>query len=521
MEAGLQSQGGVEVENGSGGMGRRPSPGHSAPQVEIKLFVGRVPQSMDDTALRPVFEEFGEVKEAVIIRDKTTNKHKNSAFIKMASIAGADAAIRGLNSSRVLDPSMGAISVKYATGEAEKLGLVASTEPGQDQAKLFIGSIPKTMLDEEVRQFFAAYGAVEEVFVMKDPVTQAGKGCCFVKFAYKEEALHAIRSLSGKHTFDGCSRPVEVRFAESKAARQQQMMQQNMGMGAGMGRGRMGMNMGMGGAGGMGMGAAGGMGMGGAAMGIGGAAMGMGGAGAGGAAMGAGMGAGAGAMGAVVNNSNPRVAGQWKEYFTQDGRPYYHNEYTNVTTWDRPQEFYQLPPAPPHMGAAAGAMGAGAAAGGGAGNQEGTFQSGPPGANIFVFHVPNEWTYYDLMQNFGGFGNVVSARVATDRTTGRNRGFAFVSYDNVESAAAAVNNMNGFMAAGKRLKVSVKKGEEQYVQHLLQPQGSNPQGPHGGSAGGPGMQQQWGGAAAAGGGGYNQATAYGAGGGGQQRFTPY
>ncbi|OXB70751.1 UNVERIFIED_CONTAM: hypothetical protein H355_016597 [Colinus virginianus] len=324
---------------------------------------------MDDTALRPVFEEFGEVKEAVIIRDKTTNKHKNSAFIKMASIAGADAAIRGLNSSRVLDPSMGAISVKYATGEAEKLGLVSSTEPGQDQAKLFIGSIPKTMLDEEVRQFFCAYGNVEEVFVMKDPVTQAGKGCCFVKFAYKEEALHAIRSLSGKHTFDGCSRPVEVRFAESKAARQQQMMQQS-----------------------------------------------------------------------------------------------------------------------------------------------------PPGANIFVFHVPNEWTYYDLMQNFGGFGNVVSARVATDRTTGRNRGFAFVSYDNVDSAAAAVNNMNGFMAAGKRLKVSVKKGEEQYVQHLLQPQGSNPQGPHSGSTG-PGMQQQWG-AAGAGGGGYNQANAYGAGG-GQQRFTPY
>lgn len=140
---------------------------------------------------------------------------------------------------------------------------------------------------------------------------------------------------------------------------------------------------------------------------------------------------------------------------------------------------------------------------------------GPPGANIFVFHVPNEWSYYDLMQNFGGFGNVVSARVATDRTTGRNRGFAFVSYDSVEAAASAVNNMNGFMAGGKRLKVSVKKGEEQYVQHLLQPQ-SNPQGPRNG--GGPGgMQQQWGGGG--GSGGYGQVAAYG--GAGQQRFTPY
>lgn len=147
------------------------------------------------------------------------------SFATSGSIAAADAAIRGLNSTRILEQSMGPITVKYATGEAEKLGFAtSSTEPGQDQAKLFIGSIPRTMTEDEVRMFFSTYGTVEEVFVMKDNVQNTGKGCCFVKYAYKEEALHAIRSLSGKHTFDKCSRPVEVRFAESKAARQQQMM---------------------------------------------------------------------------------------------------------------------------------------------------------------------------------------------------------------------------------------------------------------------------------------------------------
>ncbi|EPT32242.1 RNA recognition motif-containing protein [Toxoplasma gondii TgCatPRC2] len=475
MEGAIPQAG--EMENGAtvgAPVSGVPRPaGHMAPRVEIKLFVGRVPQSMEDAALRPIFEEFGEVKEAVIIRDKATGKHKNSAFIKMDSIAAADAAIRGLNSTRILEQSMGPITVKYATGEAEKLGFATSScEPGQDQAKLFIGSIPRTMTEDEVRQFFSTYGTVEEVFVMKDNVQNTGKGCCFVKFAFKEEALHAVRTLSGKHTFEGCTRPVEVRFAESKAARQQQMMnQQAMGGPQGMrGPGRMG-NMG-------GMGASNMGGMGGPAMGMGSSTQ----------------------MG-TPNNSNPRAAGQWKEYFTQDGRAYYHNEYTNVTTWDRPQEFYQLPPAPPHMGGAGGMA---------AGSGQSSNAEGPPGANIFVFHVPNEWTYYDLMQNFGGFGNVVSARVATDRTTGRNRGFAFVSYDNVESAATAVNNMNGFMAGGKRLKVSVKKGEEQYVQHLLQPQ-NNPQGPRGNAGG---MQQQWGS-------GYSQGGGVYGGSGGQQRFTPY
>lgn len=42
-----------------------------------------------------------------------------------ASLAAGDAAIRGLHNNRVLDAGMGPMSVKYATGEAERLGLSA------------------------------------------------------------------------------------------------------------------------------------------------------------------------------------------------------------------------------------------------------------------------------------------------------------------------------------------------------------------------------------------------------------
>lgn len=57
-------------------------------QVEIKLFVGRVPQTVDEAALKQIFEEFGEVREVAIIRDKATGKHKNSAFVKMGEAEG-------------------------------------------------------------------------------------------------------------------------------------------------------------------------------------------------------------------------------------------------------------------------------------------------------------------------------------------------------------------------------------------------------------------------------------------------
>ena len=56
---------------------------------------------------------------------------------------------------------------------------------------------------------------------MKDSATGQGRGCAFVKMSSKEEAFYAINSLNGKHVWEGCSRPMEVRFAESRAQRQQ------------------------------------------------------------------------------------------------------------------------------------------------------------------------------------------------------------------------------------------------------------------------------------------------------------
>ena len=72
-----------------------------------------------------------------------------------------------------------------------------------------------------------------------------------------------------------------------------------------------------------------------------------------------------------------------------------------------------------------------------------------------------------LLSMFDLFGNVISSRVAIDKESQRNKGYGFVSYDNVASAAESVLRMDGYMAGSKRLKVSIKKGEEHYVQHLL------------------------------------------------------
>jgi hypothetical protein len=82
---------------------------------------------------------------------------------------------------------------------------------------------------------------------------------------------------------------------------------------------------------------------------------------------------------------------------------------------------------------------------------------GPDGANLFIYHLPQEYTDSDLLQTFNPFGNVISAKVFIDKITNLSKCFGFVSYDNPVSAHAAIQAMNGFQVGTKRLKVQLKR----------------------------------------------------------------
>ncbi|XP_029472523.1 CUGBP Elav-like family member 2 isoform X6 [Rhinatrema bivittatum] len=98
-----------------------------------------------------------------------------------------------------------------------------------------------------------------------------------------------------------------------------------------------------------------------------------------------------------------------------------------------------------------------------AGSQkEGLFflsSKGPEGANLFIYHLPQEFGDQDILQMFMPFGNVISAKVFIDKQTNLSKCFGFVSYDNPVSAQAAIQAMNGFQIGMKRLKVQLKRSK--------------------------------------------------------------
>ncbi|XP_069682946.1 CUGBP Elav-like family member 2 isoform X8 [Periplaneta americana] len=107
-------------------------------------------------------------------------------------------------------------------------------------------------------------------------------------------------------------------------------------------------------------------------------------------------------------------------------------------------------------GGPAGVTNSTSASGGPAGKQI----EGPEGANLFIYHLPQEFSDNDLASTFLPFGNVVSAKVFIDKQTNLSKCFGFVSYDNPVSAQAAIQAMNGFQIGTKRLKVQLKRSKE-------------------------------------------------------------
>uniref|UniRef100_A0A3Q3ASL3 Cugbp, Elav-like family member 2 n=1 Tax=Kryptolebias marmoratus TaxID=37003 RepID=A0A3Q3ASL3_KRYMA len=446
----------------------------------IKMFVGQIPRSWSEKELKELFEPYGAVYQINILRDRSQNppQSKGCCFVTFYTRKAALEAQNALHNIKTLTGMHHPIQMKPA--DSEKSNAV-------EDRKLFIGMVSKKCNENDIRVMFSAFGQIEECRILRGP-DGLSRGCAFVTFSTRAMAQNAIKAMHQSQTMEGCSSPIVVKFADTQKDKeqrrlQQQLAQQMQQLNSATTWGSL-----------------------------------------------TGLGgltpqylallqqaASSGNLGAF--SGIQQMAGESKTPSTGlTGFPFHANCLSSVTT--------SLGATKERQGSNAGAMNsltslgtlqglAGATVGlnninalagmaalngglGGAGLTNGTAgtmdaltqaysgiqqyaaaalptlysqsllqqqgaagsqKEGPEGANLFIYHLPQEFGDQDLLQMFMPFGNVVSAKVFIDKQTNLSKCFGFVSYDNPVSAQAAIQAMNGFQIGMKRLKVQLKRSK--------------------------------------------------------------
>ncbi|CAF0943932.1 unnamed protein product [Adineta ricciae] len=412
----------------------------------VKLFIGQIPRHLEENDLRPIFEEFGQIYELTVLKDRFTGMHRGCAFLTYCHRDSALKAQQSLHEQRTLPGMSRPIQVKPADSESRTVLLPACLTLTSASAKLDV-----------------SYGD--------------SKGCAFVKFSTHNEAQQAIQNVHGSQTFPGASSSIVVKFADTEKERQLRRMQQLAGplgllsnplvlqqiaanlnyqgytqiqqqallasssgahptayttipvlatSGQPMSNGTMTPST---------------------------------------------------VNASPVNNGPAAIYqttvsapnGQPAELFSP-GMQYSTvvgptidtatglqiQQATAYTTLPAQYPIYAPTAIYSHLPTTTLIPSALASPG-----KEALPQFfGPDGCNLFIYHLPQEFGDSELASMFMPFGNVISAKVYVDRATNQSKCFGFVSYDNPQCAQQAIQSMNGFQIGMKRLKVQLKRPKD-------------------------------------------------------------
>eukprot|EP01001_Neometanema_parovale_P006693 NODE_3043_length_1289_cov_85.101201_g2888_i0.p1 GENE.NODE_3043_length_1289_cov_85.101201_g2888_i0~~NODE_3043_length_1289_cov_85.101201_g2888_i0.p1 ORF type:complete len:349 (+),score=101.13 NODE_3043_length_1289_cov_85.101201_g2888_i0:65-1111(+) len=204
-----------------------PRPGEAgagAEQPQYKVFVGGLPHNVTREMLETWFKQFGAIAEVILPNDPISGGTKGYGFINFEKQEAMEAALK--HTTHLIGDKTA--DVKQAQARRPQDAAAAASE---ENRKVFVGGLPQGIQQDEIKQHFAQFGNVTDVFLATDQATGKLKGFAFVTFEDDNGAQAALvfqgHSIGGKN--------VDVKPSNKRAPAQNPMMQQMAMWGAYMG----------------------------------------------------------------------------------------------------------------------------------------------------------------------------------------------------------------------------------------------------------------------------------------------
>jgi len=182
-------------------------------EQERKLFVGGLNKTnTDEDQLKQYFEQYGDIIDCNIMRDHE-KRSRGFGFILFEDATAVDKIIAAKKDGSEFAIDDHRIEIKRALPKVPRGN--EPIRPGQDRIfrKIFVGGLPSTASEDDLRNYFERYGRVNEIELLRDRETGRLRGFAFITFDDEDSADKCLQ----RRTHEICQKVCEVKRAQTRS----------------------------------------------------------------------------------------------------------------------------------------------------------------------------------------------------------------------------------------------------------------------------------------------------------------
>ncbi|KAL3829120.1 hypothetical protein ACJIZ3_017922 [Penstemon smallii] len=167
-----------------------------------KIFIGGLAKDTTLDTFVKYFGKYGEITDSVIMKDRSTGRPRGFGFITYADPSVVDTLI---TETHIINGKQVEIKRTIPKGSGDSKDFKTK--------KVFVGGIPTSVSEDELKSFFSKYGKVVEHEIIRDHMTKKSRGFGFVVFD-NEQVVDSL--LADGNMIDMEGTQVEIKKAEPK-----------------------------------------------------------------------------------------------------------------------------------------------------------------------------------------------------------------------------------------------------------------------------------------------------------------